>query len=214
MDRFDTDINELDKSSAIGGGQELKEVPIVAYEPSISTVASLLAERETPPPSIESRGGDVAVAVTQVESPSAQFSDLSNMVRDVQGRLDQIEQTPDSKLMEEGKEDFRTVLALLNDVDGDGIPDDYDKNPGETVANVAARINKIGKYAVTDDNKMKIFSSIKNITKSLDSLLNKISAMSASASSSFKPTTGASALDGSDGEENPFSSKKVDKDYK
>jgi hypothetical protein len=34
-----------------------------------------------------------------------------------------------------------------NDKDGDGIPDDYDKDLGETVAEVAARVNGVGKYA-------------------------------------------------------------------
>jgi hypothetical protein len=211
MNRFDTDINELDKTSNAEKVQDPKEIPIVIYEPSTSTVASLLGAG-TPPPSIEARDGDVAVAVTQV--PPTRTNDLPDMVRNVQERLDQIGQAPGDRLMKEGKEEVQTIFAVINDVDGDGIPDDLDKYPGETIANVAARINKIGKYATTDDNKTKIFSALKSVTKSLDSLLNKISAMSAAASSSFKPTTGASAADGSDGDENPFSSKKVDKDHK
>ncbi|MDR1457862.1 MAG: hypothetical protein LBI47_03380 [Puniceicoccales bacterium] len=210
MNRFDTDINELDKAGSTGKVQEFKETPIIVYEPSISTVASILGENKTPPPSIESRGGDMATVVTQVAPPPAQSNDLQN----VQERLDQIRQFPADRVMEVGREEIQAIFPIISDIDGDGIPDDLDKNPGETIANVAARINKIGKYAVTDDNKAKIFSALKGITKSLDSLLNKISAMSAAASSSFKPTTGASALDGLDGEENPFSSKKVDKDFR
>ncbi|MDR0693232.1 MAG: hypothetical protein LBF49_01510 [Puniceicoccales bacterium] len=210
MDKFNTDINELDPTGSAEKVQEPKEIPIAPYEPSISTVASFFGESGTPPPSIESSGGDMAAAVTQVPPPPAQSNDLQN----VQERLDRVGQFPADRVVEAGREEIQTVFAIINDIDGDGIPDDLDKHPGETVANVAARINKIGKYAVTDDNKTKIFSALKGITKSLDSLLNKISAMSAAASSSFKPTTGASASDGSDGDENPFISKKVDKEYK
>jgi hypothetical protein len=76
------------------------------------------------------------------------------------------------------QKDFQDILSKVSDIDGDGIPDDYEKNPGEITTNVAALINKIGRYAVTHDNKMDIFSAIKNLTKSLDSLLNKISSVS------------------------------------
>jgi uncharacterized protein YlxW (UPF0749 family) len=151
---------------------------------------------------------DANVAVTQ-----ARTNDLPDMVRDVQERLDQLRQTPDDEWARI-KEELRAVFVMLNDLDGDGIPDDYDKHPGETVANVAARINKIGKYTVTDDNKMKIFSTLKTMVQSLDSLLNKISAMAAAASSSFKPMNDTSASDRSDGEESLFSLKKVDKEHK
>ncbi|MDR2629018.1 MAG: hypothetical protein LBC30_03465 [Puniceicoccales bacterium] len=177
---------------------------------SFNTVASSLGENKTPPPSLESRGGDMAVAVTQVEFSSPRTNDLPDMARDVQEKL----QFLGDGLSEEINEGLRATLVTLNDIDGDGIPDDWDKNPGETVANVAARINKIGKYAITDDNKTKIFSALKSVTKSLDSLLNKISAMTAAASSSYKPVPDALASDTSDGDENPFSLKKVDKEHK
>jgi hypothetical protein len=214
MDRFDTDINELDKAGGTGKAQEPKEVPIITYESSTSTVANLLKGNETPPPSIESRGGNLPAAITQVEPSSVRTNDLSDMGRDVQGKLEQIRQFPSDRLLEIGKEEIQTIFSIASDIDGDAIPDDCDKYPGETVANVAARINKIGKYATIDDNKTKIFSALKGITKSLDSLFNKISAMSAAASLSFKSTTGASASDSLDGDEKPFLSKKVDKEYK
>ncbi|MDR1232932.1 MAG: hypothetical protein LBJ75_01570 [Puniceicoccales bacterium] len=204
----DADINKLDKSSNAGEVQGAQAVPITYELPSISTVASLIAESKTPPPSIESRGGDMAVAVIQVESSSAQANDLPNMVKDMESKLEQVSQFPADKVMEAGKEEFQTIFAAISDMDGDGIPDDYDKYPGETVANVAARINKIGKYAVTDDNKMKVFSSVKGITKSLESLLNKISAMSAAASSSVKPATDALEMDGLGGDEKTSSIEK------
>ncbi|MDR2776791.1 MAG: hypothetical protein LBB17_01965 [Puniceicoccales bacterium] len=211
MNNFSHDISELIKANSPGKAQEYSAN--VSVDLSFNTVTSFLGENKTPPPSLESRGGDMAVAVTQVESSPSRTNDLPNMVRDVQERLDQLRQTPDDEWARVNEE-LRAVFVMLNDLDGDGIPDDYDKNPGETVSNVAARINKIGKYATTADNKMKIFSAIKGIAKSLDSLLNKISAMSAAVSSAFKPTTDPSASNSSDEDENPFSSKKVDKEHK
>ncbi|MDR1890909.1 MAG: hypothetical protein LBQ23_01855 [Puniceicoccales bacterium] len=210
MSDFDKSISELGKTEKV---QETKDVPIIQYEPLISTVANLISEDGVPPPSIESRGGDMAITVTQVESSSDLTNDWPNMIKDIQDKLDQLKQNSDSLSGEETKKDFQDILGKISDIDGDGIPDDYDKNPGETTANVAARINKIGRYAVTEDSKMKIFSAVKSITKSLDSLLNKISAMSA-ASSLFQQPQKMSAPEILDGDENPFSSKKVDKDYK
>ncbi|MDR1528035.1 MAG: hypothetical protein LBS22_00380 [Puniceicoccales bacterium] len=226
MNNFDTNISELDRANDTRKVQEQStELPIFVYEPSGSTVASLLGEGKTlPPPSIEARGGDMAVTVTQV----VRANDLPDMVKDVQEKLDQIRQFPGDRLMAVGREEIRDILdqlrglgqpggtdsGQLRDSDGDGIPDIYDKHPDQTTADVAAEVNKIGKYAITEDNKAKIFSALKGITKSLESLLDKISAMSAAASSSFKPTTDVSASDSLEGEGNPFSSKKVDKEHK
>ncbi|MDR1173417.1 MAG: hypothetical protein LBK24_01325, partial [Puniceicoccales bacterium] len=132
----DADINKLDKSSSAEEVQGSQAAPITHELPSVSTVTSFFGG-STPPPSIESRDGDMAVAVIQVESSSTQANDLSDMVKDMENKLEQVRQTPSDKLMEIGKEEIQTILVKISDMDGDGIPDDYDKYPGETVSNVA-----------------------------------------------------------------------------
>jgi hypothetical protein len=148
----------------------------------MSTVANLISEDGVPSPSIESRGGDMAITITQIESFSSLTNNWPHIIKDVQDERDQLKQNLECLSREEKKKDFQDSLSKVNDIDGDDIPDGCDKNPRETTANVTARINKIGKYAVTDDNKVKIFSVIKNVMTSLDSRLNKLSAMLAASS--------------------------------
>ncbi|MDR2778911.1 MAG: hypothetical protein LBB16_01310 [Puniceicoccales bacterium] len=210
MSNFDKDISGLGKTESV---QTPEEKPIIQYEPSMSTVASLISANGIPPPSIESRNGDMAIEVSQTESSSNRTNNWSNIIKDIEKDIDKLKQTPNVLAGKETKEDIQNILASINDIDGDGIPDDFDKNPGETVANVAARINKIGRYAPTENNTIKIFSAAQNIMTSLNSLLNKVSAMSA-ASLSAQQSQKAPAQDILDGEDNLFSSKKVDKNNK
>jgi hypothetical protein len=209
----DADINKLDKSSSAEEVQGSQAAPITHELLSVSTVTSL-TEKGSVLSDMSSRFFEEPGKIIQVESPSTQANDLSDMIKDMENKLEQVRQTPSDRLMEIGKEEILDMLTLVNsldipeDLDGDGIPDDYDKYPGETVSNVAARINKIGKYADTDGNKTKVFSAVKDITKSLESLLNKISAMSAAASSSVKPATDALEMDGLGGDEKTSSIEK------
>ncbi|MDR3144518.1 MAG: hypothetical protein LBT64_03425 [Puniceicoccales bacterium] len=63
---------------------------------------------------------------------------------------------------------------VIEDRDGDGIPDLYDKYPGQTIADVAAKVNKLGKYAKTNDAAKKIFSKMK---QTLDKTLAMLGAI-------------------------------------
>jgi hypothetical protein len=179
----------------------------------MSTVANLISEDGMPPPSIESRSGDMAITITQIESSSSLTNNWPHIIKHVQDKLYQLKQNSECLSREETKKDFQDNLSKVSDIDGDDIPDSCDKNLKETTANVSARINKIRKYAVTDDNKVKIFSVVKSIMTSLDSLLNKLSAMSA-ASSLIQQSQKMSAQEILDRDENIFSSKKVDKNSK
>jgi hypothetical protein len=40
------------------------------------------------------------------------------------------------------------TFAIVGDMDGDGIPDDWDKYPNRTVADVAAEMYRLGKYKI------------------------------------------------------------------
>jgi hypothetical protein len=61
------------------------------------------------------------------------------------------------------------------DLDGDGVPDGWDKYMGRTTADVAAEVYKIGKYAVTITQKGNgsplLFQTLKSTVKNMFSVL-------------------------------------------
>jgi hypothetical protein len=63
----------------------------------------LISENGVPPLSIESRDGDMARMVTQVESSSGLTNDWPNMTKDIQDKLDELKQNCDNLSGEETK---------------------------------------------------------------------------------------------------------------
>jgi hypothetical protein len=181
----DNKINSNELNNSVEAGAVIP--PPSSHDSSVSTVSSLIADKDNPPNSIESRNLDSAPVVRQ-ESPADSLEELN------------------FKLLE--------LLAATSDIDGDGIPDDWDKNPGETIANVAARINKLGRYA-EERGLGKTMPTLRNTLKTVESLFNTIS--DTSALSSFVEKKHDSKFlkkSNDDDDRNPFKTNEVDKDTK
>lgn len=82
---------------------------------------------------------------------------------------------------EELKSEFKSILnewrEISGDQDGDGIPDGWDKNQGMTVAEVAAFVLKLGKYA-DNYNQTSAMTKINSVAKSVKSLLTSLNKLS------------------------------------
>lgn len=94
--------------------------------------------------------------------------------------LQSVEDKLNEPASEELKSEFKALLdewrEISGDQDGDGIPDGWDKNPGMTVADVAAYVLKLGKYA--NDNKALATTKISSVAKSVKSLLTSLNKLS------------------------------------
>lgn len=82
---------------------------------------------------------------------------------------------------DELKSEFKSILnewrEISGDKDGDGIPDGWDKNPGMTVADVAAFVLKLGKYA-DNFHQTSATTKIASVAKSVKSLLASLNKLS------------------------------------
>lgn len=98
----------------------------------------------------------------------------------IQHGLQSVEDKLNEPASEELKSEFKALLdewrEISGDQDGDGIPDGWDKNPGMTVADVAAYVLKLGKYA--NDNKALATTKISSVAKSVKSLLTSLNKLS------------------------------------
>ncbi len=94
--------------------------------------------------------------------------------------LQSVEDKLNEPASDELKSEFKALLdewrEISGDQDGDGIPDGWDKNPGMTVADVAAYVLKLGKYA--NDNKALATTKIASVAKSVKSLLTSLNKLS------------------------------------
>jgi hypothetical protein len=68
---------------------------------------------------------------------------------------------------------------IIGDKDGDGIPDQFDKYPGRSVADIAAAVHGIGKYAKSADSFRKIFSALKKTMDNTLAMLEKLAGLAA-----------------------------------
>ena len=132
---------------------------------AVRSVQDLLGNNAVPA-SIESTSADLPKGTFK----QVDINELENALKnefDKDGKFDFSKLDPDTK---------------ISDLDGDGVPDGYDKNPNMTVADVAASICKIGKYAVTAGRGTKNANSIKTVAHMFRSCINGLNESLAAAS--------------------------------
>ncbi|MDR1432730.1 MAG: hypothetical protein LBI61_00065 [Puniceicoccales bacterium] len=142
----------------------------------------------------------IAAQLDGKEAPNAMDSALSDFQIAVAG----IEQIRESTQLNEYIENIekRGGYPANNDKDGDGIPDDYDKYQGRSIADVAAEKYGLGKYRITQKMKSMI-SALKNLSKNLKMVLSTL-ALIASIAKAMKNCR-SKDRDESDGEDGkPF----------
>ena len=125
---------------------------------------------QTPMPSIGERIENNNPPVSMDKTPETIPSGLHAVE-------DKLNELASEELTSEVDSILNELRDTLGDKDGDGIPDGWDKNQGMTVAEVAAFVLKLGKYA-DNYNQTSAMTKINSVAKSVKSLLTSLNKLS------------------------------------